>query len=221
MATHSNILAWEIPWSTVHGVTKGRTLLSDYAWAHVRTRTRTHTHTHSYRTFNCFFYWPFGISIWKHQHHESFWSFLTLLSTSSFATQLLLQFQSSFTHKWEAWTNCTGLLTLNDIFLFWSTMCSVMFVNLCDHITTTVQTSVILPSNTQLIIIQKPMEQKPSFAVSFLMKKYFFKKSTSLVVSKKNRELFSQIIHSVIHPSCYWVACQMADTGLMRFKIFK
>ena len=78
-----------------------------------------------------------------------------------------------------------------------------MFVNLCEHITTTVQTSVILPSNTQLIIIQKPMEQKPSFAVSFLMKKYFFKKSTSLVVSKKNRELFSQIIHSVIHPSCY------------------
>ena len=105
-------------------------------WLCIRPRahTHTHTHTHSCRTFNCFFYWPFSISIWKHQHHESFWSFLTLLSTSSFVTQLLLQFQSSFTQKWEAWTNRTGLLTLkivmpknsfifNDIFLFWSTMC--------------------------------------------------------------------------------------------------
>ena len=147
--------------------------------------THTHMHTHTYRIFNCFFYLPFSISIWKHQHHESFWSFLTLLSTSSFVTQLLLQFQSSFTQKWEAWTNRMGLLTLkivmpknsfifNDIFLFWSTMCSGMFVNLCDHISTTAQISVILPSNTQLIIIQKPMEQKSSFAVSLLMKKFFF-----------------------------------------------
>ena len=149
------------------------------------THTHTHMHTHTYRIFNCFFYLPFSISIWKHQHHESFWSFLTLLSTSSFVTQLLLQFQSSFTQKWEAWTNRMGLLTLkivmpknsfifNDIFLFWSTMCSGMFVNLCDHISTTAQISVILPSNTQLIIIQKPMEQKSSFAVSLLMKKFFF-----------------------------------------------
>ena len=114
MATHSNILAWEIPWSTVHGVAKGRTLLSDYACTHTHTypHTQTHTPTHTYRIFNCFFYLPFSISIWKHQHHESFWSFLTLLSTSSFVTQLLLQFQSSFTQKWEAWTNRMGLLTL-------------------------------------------------------------------------------------------------------------
>ena len=35
MATHSSILAWRIPWtgawwSTVHGVTKSQTRLSDY-----------------------------------------------------------------------------------------------------------------------------------------------------------------------------------------------
>ena len=29
-ATHSSILAWRIPWTTVHGVTKSRTLLSDF-----------------------------------------------------------------------------------------------------------------------------------------------------------------------------------------------
>ena len=30
MATHSRILAWRIPWTTVHGVTKSRTWLSDF-----------------------------------------------------------------------------------------------------------------------------------------------------------------------------------------------
>ena len=83
-----------------------------HAHTHTYPHTQTHTPTHTYRIFNCFFYLPFSISIWKHQHHESFWSFLTLLSTSSFVTQLLLQFQSSFTQKWEAWTNRMGLLTL-------------------------------------------------------------------------------------------------------------
>ena len=29
-ATHSSILAWRIPWTTVHGVTKSRTQLSDF-----------------------------------------------------------------------------------------------------------------------------------------------------------------------------------------------
>ena len=28
-ATHSSILAWRIPWTTVHGVTKSQTRLSD------------------------------------------------------------------------------------------------------------------------------------------------------------------------------------------------
>ena len=39
MATHSSILAWRIPWTeetggllTVHGVAKGRTLLSDFTF---------------------------------------------------------------------------------------------------------------------------------------------------------------------------------------------
>ena len=27
--THSNILAWRIPWTTVHGITKSRTRLND------------------------------------------------------------------------------------------------------------------------------------------------------------------------------------------------
>ena len=101
-------------------------------WLHTQS---LHTHTHFW-IFSCLFHLPFTIPIQKHQHHESFWSFLTLLSTSSFVTQLL-QFQSSFTQKWEAWTNRMGLLTLKivmpkisfifkDIFLFWSTMCSVI-----------------------------------------------------------------------------------------------
>ena len=30
MATHSSILAWRIPWTTVHGVVKSRTRLSDF-----------------------------------------------------------------------------------------------------------------------------------------------------------------------------------------------
>ena len=30
MATHSSILGWRIPWTTVHGVTKSRTRLSDF-----------------------------------------------------------------------------------------------------------------------------------------------------------------------------------------------
>ena len=29
-ATQSNILAWRIPWTTVHGVTKSRTQLNDF-----------------------------------------------------------------------------------------------------------------------------------------------------------------------------------------------
>ena len=29
-ATHSSILAWRIPWTTVHGITKSRTRLSDF-----------------------------------------------------------------------------------------------------------------------------------------------------------------------------------------------
>ena len=29
-ATHSSILAWRIPWTTVHGVAKSRTRLSDF-----------------------------------------------------------------------------------------------------------------------------------------------------------------------------------------------
>ena len=32
MATHSSILAWRIPWATVHGVTKSRTRLSDFTF---------------------------------------------------------------------------------------------------------------------------------------------------------------------------------------------
>ena len=45
MATHSSILAWKNPldrgnwWATVHGVTKSRTRLSD--WAHVHPRQST------------------------------------------------------------------------------------------------------------------------------------------------------------------------------------
>ena len=30
MATHSGILAWKIPWTTVHGVTKSQTRLSNF-----------------------------------------------------------------------------------------------------------------------------------------------------------------------------------------------
>ena len=29
-ATHSSVLAWRIPWTTVHGVAKNRTRLSDF-----------------------------------------------------------------------------------------------------------------------------------------------------------------------------------------------
>ena len=36
-ATHSSILAWRIPWTTVHGVTKSQTWLTNF---------HTHTHTH-------------------------------------------------------------------------------------------------------------------------------------------------------------------------------
>ena len=48
MATHSSILAWEIPqghgW--VHGVAKSQTRLSDQAHTHTHTHSLTHTHTH-------------------------------------------------------------------------------------------------------------------------------------------------------------------------------
>ena len=129
-----------------HGVQSMGSQRAGHYW--VTTHTAT-THTHFW-IFSCLFYLPFSISIWKHQHHESFWSFLTLLSTSSFVTQLLLQFQSSFTKKWEPWTNRMDLLTLKivmpknsfifkDIFLFWSTMFSVLCLLICDHISTTVQ----------------------------------------------------------------------------------
>ena len=47
MATHSSVLAWEIPWTEetggpkVHGVSESQTQLS----THTHTHTRTHTHT--------------------------------------------------------------------------------------------------------------------------------------------------------------------------------
>ena len=44
MATHSNILACKIPWTSVHVVTKGWTQLSDK-----HTHTHTHTHIMSYK----------------------------------------------------------------------------------------------------------------------------------------------------------------------------
>ena len=48
MATHSSILAWEIPWTeepraTVHGIAKSRTRQN--------THTHTHAHTHTNRLF--------------------------------------------------------------------------------------------------------------------------------------------------------------------------
>ena len=49
MATHSSILAWEIPWTEdpgrliVHGVAKSQTQLSTHTHAH----THTHTHAHT------------------------------------------------------------------------------------------------------------------------------------------------------------------------------
>ena len=35
-ATHSSILAWRIPWTTVHGVTKSQTQLSDFHFPQFR-----------------------------------------------------------------------------------------------------------------------------------------------------------------------------------------
>ena len=51
MTIHSNILAWEIPWtwslaSYIHGITKSWTRLNDNT-PHARTHTHTHTHTHT------------------------------------------------------------------------------------------------------------------------------------------------------------------------------
>ena len=43
-ATHSNILAWRIPWARVYGVVKSWTWLSEFHFTH----THTHTHTHTY-----------------------------------------------------------------------------------------------------------------------------------------------------------------------------
>ena len=51
MATHSSILAWEIPWTEEPGgwesmgSQKSQTQLSN--WVHACTHTHTHTHTHS------------------------------------------------------------------------------------------------------------------------------------------------------------------------------
>ena len=51
MATHSNILAWEIPWSeelwraAVHRIAKSQ---SERKHAHARAHTHTHTHTHTH-----------------------------------------------------------------------------------------------------------------------------------------------------------------------------
>ena len=39
-ATHSRILAWRIPWTTVHGVTKSRTQLSDFHFPGSKGRSR-------------------------------------------------------------------------------------------------------------------------------------------------------------------------------------
>ena len=33
-ATHSSILAWRIPWTTIHGVAKSQTRLSDFHFPH-------------------------------------------------------------------------------------------------------------------------------------------------------------------------------------------
>ena len=45
MATHSNILAWKIPWTEEPGGLQSQTQLSD--WVHTCTRPHTHTHTHT------------------------------------------------------------------------------------------------------------------------------------------------------------------------------
>ena len=42
MVTHSNILAWKIPWTEEPGGLQSQTQLSD--WAHTRVHTHTHTH---------------------------------------------------------------------------------------------------------------------------------------------------------------------------------
>ena len=39
-ATHSRILAWRIPWTTVHGVTKSWTELSDFHFPGSKSRSR-------------------------------------------------------------------------------------------------------------------------------------------------------------------------------------
>ena len=61
MATHSNILAWKIPWdrgawrATIYGAAQSQTLLS----VHTHTHTLTHTLTHR--------------DIWGQEEVISFW----------------------------------------------------------------------------------------------------------------------------------------------------
>ena len=40
MATHSNTLAWKIPWATIHGVTKNQTRLNDFNFILKRTQKK-------------------------------------------------------------------------------------------------------------------------------------------------------------------------------------
>ena len=49
MATHSSILAWEIPWTEEPGGLQLQRIRHNWPTEHARTRTHTHTHTHSTR----------------------------------------------------------------------------------------------------------------------------------------------------------------------------
>ena len=49
MATHSSILAWEIPWSEEPGGLQSmESQRVGHDWAQVHVLTHTHTHTHTY-----------------------------------------------------------------------------------------------------------------------------------------------------------------------------
>ena len=47
MATHSSILAWELPWTEEPGGLQSMRSQKGYSWVGVYARAHTHTHTHN------------------------------------------------------------------------------------------------------------------------------------------------------------------------------
>ena len=62
MATHSSILAWEIPWTEEPGGLQLQRIRHNWPTEHARTLTHTHTHTHTHTvhadySFSTHLYW--------------------------------------------------------------------------------------------------------------------------------------------------------------------